>query len=719
MQCVRRVLLLIVFVTEPALFAYQAPAFLNLTAVTATSINVEWPPVPGAVRYIIRRNGAADVAIDANAGFLQGGRYGYTDIGRRPATLHTYNVEAQFPAPAPPTRSPTAQVVTPQAFAPLGFHALLSGVGAVTLSWQPCVEANSYRIIRSGGSLPQVTLNPTEILYVDQNLPAGQYTYTVYSVIKLASGEEFDGEYSNPVTITARPFNIIAIGDSVMWGQGLLPAHKFATGIQTWIQGALGIPVTLSWYAHSGAITYPNPNPPTDENLSYDGEVPSDSPTISHQLELASAAGSNSAASDVDLILMDGCANNIEIKTVLNPFGDDGKLILDTEAYCGAGMTNLLRDAVVKFPHAGIVVTGYFPFVSGKSDLAALIPVFAILGVVVPPDPTTVGIVTMLAFKARAVARSSDFFQISNTSLLSAVTTVNATTLPPRTSSPIRFASLNPAPENSYAAPNTWQWLIPTPPFVQDEVYNSRTQQCDAILTSPNRTPSQVEGNPLCRQASMGHPNVPGALAYVNAIQVAYNGDLAVWQSTHLGPVTATEDYAHVTVQLGPVDASGGAMTVTAATVNGTPLTGTLQLPAAQPAPLGSQAHYSYAANNPTDILATIEIPNQPLRALEIPARKLSVTTSVTRRGNNRVTVVTAADAITGAPLSGTVTIGQVSGQTGASLTYPPCKSGLPGGRIVNVPAGSCVGRLHVDFYPDVSFEDVSLTKTMMPKPQP
>jgi hypothetical protein len=35
------------------------------------------------------------------------------------------------------------------------------------------------------------------------------------------------------------------------------------------------------------------------------------------------------------------------------------------------------------------------------------------------------------------------------------------------------------------------------------------------------------------------------------------------------------------------------------------------------------------------------------------------------------------------------------------------------------VPAGSCVGRLHVDFYPDVSFEDVSLTKTMMPKPQP
>jgi hypothetical protein len=452
------------------------------------------------VKYVIHRNGALDLAIDANAGFLQGDRFVYVDIGRRPSTLQTYSVEAQFAAPTPSTRSPVSQVVTPQASPPPGFGATVSGPGAVTLTWLPRVEATSYRIIRTGGPLPATTINPAGLLYVDQNLPAGQYTYLIYSVIKLASGEEFAGEFSNPVTITFRPFNIIAVGDSVMWGQGLLPQNKFAGKIQAWIQGLLETPVTLNWKAHSGAITYPTPGKPVYENRSYEGEVPADWPTISHQLGLASSPSvqNPAAASDVDLLLIDGCANNIGIITVLNPAGNDNSLRSDTRADCGAGMTNLLSDAVAKFPNANIVVTGYFRYVSSESDLTALIPVFSTVGAVIPPDPLFGGLVVMLGYRARAAARSDEFFQESNSSLQSAVDEVNGMTLPGRTRfNQIRFARLNPAPSNSYAASNTWQWLIPTPPLVQDEVYEIRAQQCAAAFP----------GAPLlCQEASMGHP---------------------------------------------------------------------------------------------------------------------------------------------------------------------------------------------------------------------
>jgi hypothetical protein len=708
-QRMRGTLLLLSLAAVPPLLAAPSPAFLNLTPVTATNIRIEWPPVPGAVRYVISRNGAPDLAIDPNAGFLQGDRFVYMDIGRRPSTLQTYSVEAQFAAPTPSTRSPVSQVVTPEASPPLGFRATVSGPSAVTLTWLQRAEATSYRIIRIGGPVPAANLNPSGLLYVDQNLPAGQYTYIVYSVIKLASGEEFDGELSNPVTIAFRSFNMIAVGDSVMWGQGLLPQNKFAAKIQAWIQGLLEIPVTLNWQAHSGAITYPDPKT-AFENRSYDGEVPADWPTISHQLGLASSSSvpNPAAASDVDLILIDGCANNIKITTVLNPAGNDDSLRSDTRAYCGAGMTNLLSDAVAKFPNANMVVTGYFRYVSSESDLAALVPVFSIVGAVIPPDPLTGGVLVTLGYRARAAARSDEFFQESNSSLQSAVDTVNGMTLPGRTRfNQIRFARLNPTLSNSYAAPNTWQWLIPTPPLVQDEMYGIRAQECAAVLASVNGNRALLPGEPpLCLEASMGHPNVAGAQAYVDAIKSVATDGIAAWRVNHLGPLTAAEDYSYVKVQLGPGDASGGTMIVTAAAASGQSLPGTVQLPGTPPAALGSQVGYAYTANDPADILAVINVPGRALRYIQIPTRKLSVTISETGSGDSRTTAATAADAISGESLSGTVTIGQASGQTSQPLTYPPCVTRPPNGLRIAVPCG---GKVHVPFYPDASFQDVSV----------
>src|SRR5207249_2236925 len=155
-----------------------APTNLTVTVVTPTNLRIEWSPSPGAVRYLISRNGAPDITIEANAGFLQGNRFIYTDVGRKPATLHTYSVAAQFPAPTPPGRSVPVQVLTPSALPPQNFKATVSGPNAVTLSWTGRPEATSYRIIRNGGNLPATVLNASGgASHADQNLPPGQYLY--------------------------------------------------------------------------------------------------------------------------------------------------------------------------------------------------------------------------------------------------------------------------------------------------------------------------------------------------------------------------------------------------------------------------------------------------------------------------------------------------------------------------------------------------------------
>lgn len=436
-----------------AIFAGPAPT-VTLSPVNATNIRIEWSPVPGATEYVISRNGAPDISIGANAGFLQNNRYGYVDVGRAFATLHTYSVAAKFPAPTLPGRSAAVQLLTPHALPPQSFRGTVSGPNSVTLTWSGRSEANAgYRVVRNGGNLPPVTFDAQGLIYVDGNLPPGEYRYAVSSIVRLANGEVWTGEYSNPVTVTTRPFNIVAIGDSVMWGQGLLPANKFATKVRDWIAGQLGKTVELRMRAHSGAITYPTPGEPVYENRSYDGEVPADWPTISHQVTLASAPlPGQPPASEVDLVLIDGCANNLGITTVLNPFGNDEALRSDTRGYCGAGMTNVLNEVVRKFPKAEVIVTGYFPYVSGQSDLAALMPVFVLVGAAVPPDPIIGGLAVTSGYRERIAARSDLFFQESNASLQGAVDTVNRRRFRDGRSS-IRFDSHGSTPARTIPMP--------------------------------------------------------------------------------------------------------------------------------------------------------------------------------------------------------------------------------------------------------------------------
>jgi hypothetical protein len=690
-----------------------APANVTVTPITATNIQIQWSPAPNAIRYLISRNDAPDIVIEPNAGFLQNNRFGYTDVGRAPATLHTYSVTALYAAPALPGRSVPVQVLTPDPAPPQNLRAGLSGSNSVQLTWSALAGVSGYRVVRNGGSVPAVAWKVGGPSFVDQNVPPGHYTYIVSSFTVLANGQEFSGPYGNPVEVNARPFNIVALGDSIMWGQGLQPQNKFAEKVRAWLEGELHKKAALDLKAHSGAITYPNPGQSQYDSKSFDGEVPADWPTITRQIATAAQAPPN----DVDLILLDGCINNIGVATILTDT-DDGGLRDNTRAYCGAGMTNILHEVVQRFPNAKIVVTGYYPIISDKSNLGNLIPVFSHFGLILPPDPLGIGIAGTTIFWARSSARSDMFWRESTSSLQGAVNQLNGELANRPNPSPVRFASLNVDGSNSYAAPNSLVWLIPTPPLVQDEVYGNRKSKCDYMQSGGYGQPLPTN-YVLCIEASLGHPSVAGAQAYTDAIKNVAGQFLPEWRAKHSGPWAAPDDRLTLTIQQSSADASGGTLVITATDgPGGPPLAGSVQFNNVAAGALGTPVRYTYQPNNPTPIVAKIDVNGRATRYFNIPVRTLAVAANVTNLADPRTAVVSVSDTLSGQQVNGTVMLNTTSGATNQPISYQSC--GPFGAVFVSPPPPPvpCLGTVHVPYYPDVRFQDMPGTlETVAIKP--
>src|SRR5262245_14581540 len=146
---------------------------------------------------------------------------------------------------------------------------------------------------------------------------------------------------------------LLAIGDSVVWGQGLAKQHKTAA-IRARHLGA-----ELAMVAHAGAKigvrdSY-SVNMPS-------GEVPCFFPTILQQLKTF-----RGNAGTVRWVLLNGGINDVEIQRVFNPMVPLYELELHTRNYCGRDFLILLRQVVRRFRLARVLVLGYYPGLSHKS----------------------------------------------------------------------------------------------------------------------------------------------------------------------------------------------------------------------------------------------------------------------------------------------------------------------------------------------------------------
>jgi hypothetical protein len=345
-----------------------------------------------------------------------------------------------------------------------------------------------------------------------------------------------------------RPVNIVTLGDSIMWGQGLPESLKFRNIVAQWIQGMYqGARTVFSvpTRAHSGAKILVGSGEP-DRPTGLPGEIPSHWPSITMQIGLTltdrglsvkDPSNPDVADPSIDLVLVDGGINDVSVPQLLNPANSTGQIRNLINTQCTAHMAGLLPRVIKAFPNAGIIVTGYYPIASPDSDMLSLLTFstaaindFAIGAAGVGAGLTAIanGAFEGIAIKGQLVNISAEWNTTARAGLSSVVDQINANPSnrlrrgfmsTPR----VALAWPNFAAANCYAASQTYLWSLlqflgdetrglagnhPESPDTPGQVAYTRAQACEHA----NR-PSG-----FCVDASMGHPNQAGAQAYADAI---------------------------------------------------------------------------------------------------------------------------------------------------------------------------------------------------------
>ncbi|MBT2687376.1 SGNH/GDSL hydrolase family protein [Bacillus sp. ISL-47] len=325
-----------------------------------------------------------------------------------------------------------------------------------------------------------------------QNNPTGEKVR-----VKVMLG---NGTPSNEIELVLETFQMLVLGDSIQWGQGLMEHEKFHSLVVAAVQARTGgIGFYKEVLAHSGAIIGAGN---TEVHPRLPGEVPSKFPTILQQADMFTGS-----ADFVDLILLDGGFNDIGITNVLNPHGPD--LVQPSQKIFFEDMKKLLLKVSGTFKNAKIIVTGYYQPLSEQSNTAFIKAMLTALGVVIGGIPVAAATVLSAVEIQLVIARSKQIMELSRMHLKNAVEAVNHTF---DGGNRIFFADPNFGP--SHAGLTNDPFLYGIHPNLSPEDINvapSRAVDC----VNSNQSGLDLE---LCRIASVGHPNPKGAKAYADSI---------------------------------------------------------------------------------------------------------------------------------------------------------------------------------------------------------
>jgi len=214
--------------------------------------------------------------------------------------------------------------------------------------------------------------------------------------------------------------DIVAVGDSVIWGQGLEREQKSITIAFSRLRNELGFTSgNLTSYARSGAIISELPQHRDDDDGDYTKKIPDSvdfwpelphpTPTILQQVTpigeqvpsvtSAQPAGFSRAANtgvlplssysrnSVDIVILDGGINDVSGKKIAKGDFDREELTKVVSENCHDDMLVLIRRVRESFPKAVIVVCGYHRVLSDETDanlLKELVKNKNIVGVIEP-----------------------------------------------------------------------------------------------------------------------------------------------------------------------------------------------------------------------------------------------------------------------------------------------------------------------------------------------
>ena len=318
---------------------------------------------------------------------------------------------------------------------------------------------------------------------------------------------------SDTIPIVIATFQILVLGDSVIWGEGLQSPDKIHSLVEAYEKILHpGMSVYVRNESHTGAILGWNVS---ISGIKRDGDIPQDYPSIQQQ---AYSVANTPNAATMDLILMTGCANDVGFKNFLDP-----KLALNAPSihnlvskYCLGDMTTFLHSLTNQFPAAKIIVPGYYQGLS-LDTTQYFIHIAAVLyglenndGLDAQALATAIG---LSPASIPTVAGNAGFFASqANMQLANAVGAANVNLWPHR----VFFADPGFGPTNAANASNSWVFGLAglnAEPTDNSAALSRREKQCSKVYSK-----ASIDYK-FCRRASAGHPNETGAVQYFNAIK--------------------------------------------------------------------------------------------------------------------------------------------------------------------------------------------------------
>lgn len=327
---------------------------------------------------------------------------------------------------------------------------------------------------------------------------------------------------------------MLVLGDSILWGQGLKREHKSWYLVKQWLEESARVRVAERIEAHAGAVIGTAGTAPP-KALTLNGEISSAWPTLHDQVD--DALRGLDDPSQVDLILVDGCINDVNARRFMNAANTPEGIEALAREKCSAPVEGLLSRIAASFPNAHIIVTGYYPVVSAKTPhdlfMRALARIFY--------APTEPGQRRMSDKKLleRLALVSAAWYEASNDALKEAVEKVSAGLKSRGSRQRVMFAQIPFRPEHSFSTRETNLWGFNASTLrkllalltwgrislhANDEVRSQRSSVCEDFF---KRVKGETEDQKRaredrligCKVAAIAHPNRKGAFLYAEAIK--------------------------------------------------------------------------------------------------------------------------------------------------------------------------------------------------------
>ena len=353
--------------------------------------------------------------------------------------------------------------------------------------------------------------------------------FTVIAAVIFISSLPIYGQGPQPAA-DHRQFNLLVLGDSIPWGQGLRDEHKAWYLVRTWLEETGGWQVQTQIEAHSGAVIGSVGDSGADPLPALNGEVSRGVPSVNGQID--NAVRSYADPTKVDLVLVDGCINDLDARRLLNAANAPTGIRELAQQKCGPPIEALLGRITTAFPNAHVIITGYYPILSERTASDFFMrSLFKKLYTGSEP-------MNDQQLRARLVEISREWYQASNRMLAEAIEKVDAQLAAKGSRQRALFAEVAFLAEHSFAAPQSRLWGFDASAIrkllviltlgrvtlnTNDERRSQRSASCNDILKRPpGETKAQLSlrENRLmqCRLAAIGHPNRKGAQMYADAI---------------------------------------------------------------------------------------------------------------------------------------------------------------------------------------------------------